>query len=105
MGKVTKSYCYNSILLQMDLSYLGYEILILNTRKNTILWDVTPCSLVETHRRFGGNVLHLVYRGVSHERNSKKQVANTQLYDREYGGRIVLRNVDRLLLDCTVLHY
>jgi hypothetical protein len=33
---------------------VGFEVLIPVTTKNTAFWHITPCSVVEVHRRFGG---------------------------------------------------
>jgi hypothetical protein len=32
----------------------GFEVLIMVTMKSAMFWDVTPCSLAEDHRCFGG---------------------------------------------------
>jgi hypothetical protein len=50
--------------------------------KSNIFWDVTPCSLIEVHRRFGGiYCLHIRGRKVSQEINQPeaggKQVSIT----------------------------
>jgi hypothetical protein len=34
-------------------NYITFEIPITVTVKSNIFWDVTPCSSVEVHRRFG----------------------------------------------------
>jgi hypothetical protein len=41
------------VLLPISLTFVGSEILTASTTKNTVFWDVTPCSLVEIYRRFG----------------------------------------------------
>jgi hypothetical protein len=38
---------------ELDLSYVGSEIVTELTRIGTICWDVTPCNTVEDHRCFG----------------------------------------------------
>jgi hypothetical protein len=54
-------WCYNSHMTLLQLSekmtreqYFTFEILTSVTMKSTIVWLVTPCSMVEVHRRFGG---------------------------------------------------
>jgi hypothetical protein len=43
-----------------SLDYVKCEVLSAVTMKNTVSWNVTPCSVVEICRRFGGtNYLHL----------------------------------------------
>jgi hypothetical protein len=34
---------------------VGFEVRKTVTIGTTILWDLTPCSLIELHRRFGGS--------------------------------------------------
>jgi hypothetical protein len=39
----------------------------------SILWDITPCSLLKVYRRFGGACgLHLQGRNISQARNQHK---------------------------------
>jgi hypothetical protein len=33
---------------------VGFEVLAAVAMESTIFWDVTPCRLVEVHRRLGG---------------------------------------------------
>jgi hypothetical protein len=76
-----------------------FEILM---EVNTILWDVTPCDLIEDYRSLRGKYyLHLQGRRVR-QATSKKQVANRALVDGcllsffvypEDGGSTFFRNV------------
>jgi hypothetical protein len=34
--------------------FIGFEVPIAVTMKSTIVWNLTPCSLVEAHQHFGG---------------------------------------------------
>jgi hypothetical protein len=38
----------------MNSTLVGFEVFTTVTLENTVLWDMTPCSLVEVYRRFGG---------------------------------------------------
>jgi hypothetical protein len=65
------------------------------TPKYTVIWDVTPSSAVEAHRRFGGtHCLHLQGRRVCQVRNQYE--ADHKL---STGGSMCLRNDCELLLD------
>jgi hypothetical protein len=36
--------------------YVGFEVLTAVVMKNTIFWDITPCSPLKVNRRFGGTL-------------------------------------------------
>lgn len=42
-----------------------FEILTGVTTKNSVFWDVTPCSQVEIHRHFGGRANIMSSKAVS----------------------------------------
>jgi hypothetical protein len=42
--------------------------------KDTVFWDITPCSLLKVSRRFGGTCrLHLQGRRISREINQRER--------------------------------
>jgi hypothetical protein len=44
--------------------------------KNTMFWDITPCSLLKVNGRFGGTYrLHLQGRKISRARNERESRA------------------------------
>jgi hypothetical protein len=47
--------------------FIGFEVLTAVVMKNTIFWDITPCSPLTVNRRFGGTYrLHLKPRNTLH---------------------------------------
>jgi hypothetical protein len=38
---------------KMHVNYIGYYVLTPVTMKNTVFWDVVPCSLIQIRRLFG----------------------------------------------------
>jgi hypothetical protein len=68
-----------------------------STTKNTVFWDVTPCSLVEICRRFGGTYfLHLQVV----EKSIRVQLAVCLLWELLYledGGITFIRIIDKHL--------
>jgi hypothetical protein len=47
-----------------------FEFLTAVVMKNSVFWDITPCSPLEVNKRFGRTYrLHLQCRGVSQGRN------------------------------------
>jgi hypothetical protein len=55
---------YPSICLEglrrFTIHFIGFEVLAAVVMKNSIFWDVTPCSPLKVSRRFGGTYhLHL----------------------------------------------
>jgi hypothetical protein len=68
------------------------------TMKSTVLWDVTPCSLVE--------ITASIF-SVPSNRETKKATSFSllgALFDTENGGSIFLRNDGRFLPDCMASH-
>jgi hypothetical protein len=54
----------NSFVLYLyNVIHEGFRILTAVTTKAVMLWDITPCSPAEVHRRFGGTYfrLHAIY--------------------------------------------
>jgi hypothetical protein len=46
-------------------AYVGFEVLTAVVIKSNLFWDITPCSLLEVNRRFGGKYLrHLQGRRI-----------------------------------------
>jgi hypothetical protein len=46
---------------QTILIFVGFEVFTAVVMKSIIFWDMTPCSPVSFHRRFGGTYrLHLL---------------------------------------------
>jgi hypothetical protein len=75
------------------------------TVKNTIFWDVMPCSLVEVYRHFGRTYcLHL--HGKSLPSNQQKLAASLLdlLFNPEDGGSTFTWNVGKLLPDNMASH-
>jgi hypothetical protein len=52
--------------------YKGSEVLTAVVMKSSIFWDVTPCSLLEVNRRFGGTCrLRLQCRRISQAKSQR----------------------------------
>jgi hypothetical protein len=87
--------------------------------KNVVLWDVALCRSC-MNRRFGGTYrLHLQGRKIReretsfHSRSTRRHIPEDGIlsiyllvlfFDREAGGRMLLRDAGRLLLDYTASH-
>jgi hypothetical protein len=70
-----------------------FQALAALTMKTTVVWDMTPCSLVDINRCIGGTYcLHLQRRRVS------------PVFNSEDGGSVFLRNVGQYILDYMALH-
>jgi hypothetical protein len=55
---------------------MRFEVLTVVAIKNTVFWNVMPCSLVEVYQLISGTYcLHLQGRRVSHAGNREKMVA------------------------------
>jgi hypothetical protein len=92
---------------------VGFEVLTAVVMKSTIFWDITPCSPLSIHRRFGGTYrFHL--QGRKNKFSNKpawKQVASSfhaglllnLFFDPEDGGNMFLRNVGWPSTDYTAL--
>jgi hypothetical protein len=79
---------------------LRFEVLTTMVMKNTIFWDITPCSPLEVNRRFGETYrLHLQGRKISQRETSLK--AGGKLED---GDEMFLRNGGWLSTDYTALY-
>jgi hypothetical protein len=77
---------------------VGIEVLTLVVMKSPIFWDVTPCSLLENNRHFGGAYrLHLQGRRISQARNQHGYLLHAGflfgLFVPEDEGNVFLRNV------------
>jgi hypothetical protein len=85
--------------------YFGFEALITMITKNTILWDVTPCSPVEFHGRFEG-AYSPIFR--VRLRSACRVILAGYLLELlsspKDGGRMFLRNVSSILPYYTPLH-
>jgi hypothetical protein len=59
--------------------YLGFEVLTPVVTKTTTFWDITPCSMMEVNRRFGGTYrLHIQDQGISQA--GSKQILGSRPY-------------------------
>jgi hypothetical protein len=49
---------------------VGFEVLTVVVMKNSVIWDITPCSPLKVNRRFRGTSrVHLQGRRISEARN------------------------------------
>jgi hypothetical protein len=79
------------------LKIVGFEVLAAVVMKSPIFWDITPCGLLKTNRRFGGTyrtACRLIHDGFF-------LVLNV---DPEGGSYMFLRNVCWLATDYTALY-
>jgi hypothetical protein len=83
-------------------SLVGFDVLMAVAVKSTIFWEVTPCSLIEIYRRFGGTqcVLLVLSR---HIRGSLCFFPAACFFGLLFDNKF-LRNVDKLLQDYTASH-
>jgi hypothetical protein len=54
-------------------SYVGFKVLTVVVMKSTILWDITPCSLLSVNRRFRG-IYRLHLQGRKNKLSKKSAV-------------------------------
>jgi hypothetical protein len=86
---------------------VGFKVLTAVTTNNTIVWDVTPCNLVEIHRRFKGSYfLRLQCRRLSTASRAWFFLFFRLglLFDLQAGSATFPRNFGGLIPDCTALH-
>jgi hypothetical protein len=58
---------------QNSAAHVGFEVLTTVVMKNTIFWDIMPCSPLSVNRRFGEIYrLHLQGRKTSRARNQRE---------------------------------
>jgi hypothetical protein len=69
---------------------LRFEVLTEVTVNSIILWDMTPCNLVDVFR-------HLLF-------NKLDACFHSSFSDSEDGYSMFLRNIDTFLSDCTESH-
>jgi hypothetical protein len=88
--------------------HIVYRLLITDMRlkiKSSIFWDITPCSLLEVIRRFGGTYrLCLQCRRISQARNQREnrwQAELCLLFGPDDGGDMLLRDGDKVQPDYT----
>jgi hypothetical protein len=98
-----------------------FQVLTAVVVKNSVFWDITPCSLLKVSRRFGRTYgFHLQNWRVSqarnrHEADSKQMLINSccllyavfllgLLFNTEDGGDMFLRNVGWLSMDYTAFY-
>jgi hypothetical protein len=54
-------------------AHAGFEVLIAVVMKRFIFWDITPCSPLKVHRRFGGTCcIHFQGRIISEARTQRE---------------------------------
>jgi hypothetical protein len=66
---------------------VGFEVLTAVLMKSTILWDITPCSLMKVNRRFGGTCRRVPLATCVHA-----GFLLGLFFDHEDGGDMFLRN-------------
>jgi hypothetical protein len=75
MNQLTKGIMFNIISFRFLLTQLtkflayevGIEVFTAVVMKSTILWDITPSSLLKVKRRFGGKTFNILHGGISQE--------------------------------------
>jgi hypothetical protein len=91
---------------------VGFEVLTPVVMKNSIFWDITPCSLLKVNRLFGGIYRHhLQGRRISQARYNLLATwfhagfLRRLFFDPEDDGNMFLRSVGWLSTACTVLYH
>jgi hypothetical protein len=79
-------YIFRKPHLKSNISFnAGFEVLTVVVMKNSIFWDITPCSPLRVNRRFGGtHRLHLQGRRISWARNQCEMSVDIQPTTRPY---------------------
>jgi hypothetical protein len=91
---------YYTWKIKLFFACVGFEVLIAVIMKNTVLWDITPCSPLKVNWRFGGTChLHLQGRRITRARNQRDSRWEAELFDPEDGGDMFLWNVGWLSAD------
>jgi hypothetical protein len=82
---------------QTTYNNVRFEMITTVLMKGSILWDITPCSLLKVNQCFRGTCcLHFQGQRISQVKNQCEAVAREQLglfFNPEYGGDMFLQNI------------